>query len=92
MEGAATDGRVEMVHGRLEPGGIAERHAHDVEYQAMMVIGGACDVVLGDSAPVRARTGGVVRIPPGVEHQVVSLGPEDLELIIVYSPPIQRRP
>lgn len=92
VEAAATEGRFEMVHGRLEPGGVAERHAHDVEYQAMMVLGGACDVTLGDAAPVRAEAGAVVRIPPGTPHEVTSLGPEDLELIIVYSPPIARTP
>ena len=91
VEGEATGGRFEMVHGRLEPGGVADRHAHDVEYQAMMVLAGACDVVLGDAAPVRAEAGAVVRIPPGTPHEVTSLGPEPLELIIVYSPPIARK-
>lgn len=92
VEGAETGGRFEMVHGRLAPGGVADRHAHDVEYQAMMVLAGACDVVLGEAAPVRAEAGAVVRIPPGTAHEVTSLGPEDLELVIVYSPPLPRRP
>jgi quercetin dioxygenase-like cupin family protein len=91
VEGEATGGRFEMVHGRLAPGGVADRHAHDVEYQAVMVIAGACDVALGDAAPVRAEAGAVVRIPPGVAHEVTSLGPQDLQLVIVYSPPLARR-
>lgn len=91
VEGDATGGRFEMVHGRLAPGGVADRHAHDVEYQAMMVIAGACAVALGEADAVRAEAGAVVRIPPGVAHQVTSLGPEDLQLLIVYSPPLPRR-
>ncbi|MEM6742895.1 MAG: cupin domain-containing protein [Pseudomonadota bacterium] len=89
--GEATGGRFEMVHGRLAPGGVADRHAHEAEYQAMMVLSGACDVTLGDAPAVRAEAGALVRIPPGVAHEVVSLGPEDLQLVIVYSPPLRRR-
>lgn len=92
VDGEATGGRFEMVHGRLAPGGVADRHAHEMEYQAMMVLAGACEVTLGEADPVRAEAGAVVRIPPGVQHHVVSLGPEDLQLLIVYSPPIARTP
>ncbi|HKK37310.1 MAG TPA: cupin domain-containing protein [Paracoccaceae bacterium] len=86
----ATEGRFEMVHGRIAPGGVADRHHHEREYQAMYVLAGACDVALGEAAAVRAEAGAVVRIPPGLDHRVTSLGPEDLELLIVYSPPIAR--
>jgi len=80
----------EMVHGTIEPGGVAERHFHDVEYQAMYVLGGMADISLGDQTPERVGAGAVVRIPPGLTHEVKSLGPENLELLIVYSPPISR--
>lgn len=78
----------EMVHGRLEPGGHAVRHSHTDNYQAMYVLSGRCEVALGEDAPVICGPASVVRIPPGTEHEVTSLGPEPLELIIVYAPPI----
>ncbi len=80
----------EMVHGTLKPGGVAERHFHDVSYQAMYVLGGMAEISLGEQAPERVSAGAVVRIPPGLSHEVTSLGPDDLELLIVYSPPISK--
>ena len=81
---------VEMVHGTIKPGGVAERHFHDTEYQAMYVLGGMAEISLGDKSPEKIVTGSVVRIPPGLSHEVKSLGPDDLELLIVYSPPLSR--
>lgn len=89
-DAAETGGRFEMVHGRLAPGGHAARHAHAVEYQAMYVLAGAASVALGDAPAERVEAGAVVRIPPGLSHEVESLGPEALELILVYSPPLPR--
>jgi len=80
----------EMVHGMLEPGGVAHRHSHADEHQVIYVVGGAADVELGDDAAVRVDAGNVIRIPPGVEHLVTSVGAESLELIIIYSPPLKR--
>jgi len=80
----------EMVHGTLEPGGVAHRHSHADEHQVVYVMSGAADVELGEGAAVRVDAGSVIRIPPGVEHLVTSMGPESLELIIIYSPPLNR--
>jgi quercetin dioxygenase-like cupin family protein len=87
-----TQGSFEMVHGTLAPGGHAARHSHADAFQAMYILGGAAEVSLGDAAPRRCGPGDVVRIAPGLEHEVTSLGPEPLRLIIVYSPPISGRP
>ncbi|MCP5367996.1 MAG: cupin domain-containing protein [Hyphomicrobiales bacterium] len=83
-------GSFEMVHGTLAPGGTADRHHHEHEFQAMFVLAGRARVTLGSDAPVDCGPGHVVRIPPGLDHEVVSLGPEALQLAIVYSPPITR--
>ena len=83
-----TGGRFEVVHGTLAPGGHAERHCHDSAYQAMYVLAGSADVTLGDALPRRCGPGDIVRIPPRLGHEVRSLGPEPLRLIIVYCPPI----
>lgn len=85
----AAEGRAfELIHGRLDPGGAAARHAHGAVYQAIYVLAGAARVVLGDGAPVTCGARTVIRIPPGIEHEVTSLGPDPLELLIVYAPPL----
>ncbi len=85
---AAEDSGFEMVLGRVEPGGVAHRHFHDASYQAMYVTGGRCEVELGDEPVQICGPGTIVRIPPGLEHKVTSLGPEPLEVVLVYSPPV----
>ena len=50
-------GTFEMALGILEPGGTAERHDHDVEYQVLYVLEGLCDVELGDGQLVRRARG-----------------------------------
>jgi len=82
------NGRFELVLGKLEPGGVADRHSHAREAQVIYVRAGQARVVLGVDPPRLCGPETVIRIPPGVDHEVVSLGPETLELIIVYSPPL----
>lgn len=81
----------EMVHGRIEAGGIAQRHFHQSEYQAMYVLAGVAEISLDDGTPETVTAGSIVRLPPGLPHQVKSLGPDALELLIVYAPPLARR-
>ncbi|HEX9570023.1 MAG TPA: cupin domain-containing protein [Rhodospirillales bacterium] len=83
-------GNYELVIGTIEPGGIAGRHSHGKETQAMYVIAGAARVALGDAPPETHGPGTIFRIPPGLDHAVESLGPEPLRLLIVYSPPLPR--
>ena len=83
-------GAYEMVLGTVQPGGVAERHSHATESQAMYVIAGRAKVALGDDAGAEYGPGTIFRIPPGLDHYVESLGPEALQVVIVYSPPISR--
>lgn len=82
------NGRFELVLGRLEPGGLADRHSHAREAQVIYLRAGQARVTLGSDPPQLCGPETVIRIPPGVDHEVVSLGPETLELVIVYSPPL----
>jgi mannose-6-phosphate isomerase-like protein (cupin superfamily) len=84
-------GHFEMVLGEIAPGGVADPHAHDTEYQAMYVISGRAEVTLGDRPAVECGPGTMVRIPPKVMHKVVATGEEPLKLILVYSPPLPPR-
>jgi len=79
-----------MAHGTLKPGGVADRHFHDIQYQAMYVLGGLAKISLWVQASQNVGAGSIIRIPPGLTHEVKSMEPDDLELLIVYSPPISR--
>lgn len=81
-------GNFEMVRGVVQPGGEAEPHFHEKEYQVMYVISGNADVTLGADAPVICLPGTIVRIPPKLMHRVVAAGSEPLEVVLVYSPPL----
>lgn len=84
-------GGFELIHGEIEPGGVADRHHHDIEYQAMFVLSGTARVTLADDPPVDCAPGTIVRLPPKLDHHVLSMGPEPLKLLIVYSPPLPKR-
>lgn len=86
----AANGQFEMIHGQIEVGGKADRHHHDENYQSIFIIGGSASVQLGDDEAVTCESGAVVRIPPGVDHEVISLGPDPLRIVVVYSPPLSR--
>lgn len=85
---AEEGGGFELVHGTMDSGGEALRHSHAESYQAIFVTGGEAYVELGTDAGRRCGPGAIIRIPPGVEHFVKSIGNEPLEMVIVYSPPL----
>lgn len=81
----------EMVLGEIAPGGEARKHRHEVEHQAIYVLQGRARVTLADAPPVDCPPGAILRLPPGLDHHVLSLGPEPLKLLMVYSPPLPER-
>jgi quercetin dioxygenase-like cupin family protein len=82
----------EMVHGTLAPGGEASRHYHATETQVFYIVAGAADVALGEAPAERCGPGTVIRVPPGVVHEVVAVGAVPLEVIVLYCPPAGRSP
>ncbi len=81
-------GAFEMILGSIAPGGEAARHHHEREHQVIFVLEGGAEIELGDHAPVVCGPGTVIRIPPGLDHRIVSVGATALELIVLYSPPL----
>ena len=81
----------ELVLGRVDVGGLAERHHHEVEYQAIYVLSGMARITLGDDEPIDCGPGSIVRLPPKLDHQVVAIGDTQLEVVMVYSPPLPKR-
>lgn len=84
-------GHFEMILGEIAPGGVAERHAHDVESQTVYVLAGEAEAALGEEPPRRCGPGTVIRLPRGLAHEIRSVGREALRMIIVYSPPLLPR-
>ena len=78
----------EMVLGHVAPGGEASRHYHRTETQIVYILKGEADVALGDAAPRRCGPSTVIRIPPGLVHEVVTIGEATLECIVLYAPPL----
>jgi quercetin dioxygenase-like cupin family protein len=78
----------EMVLGHIMPGGEASRHYHTAEWQVVYIVKGEAMVCLGQEEPRRCGPGTVIRIPPGLAHEVVATGDEPLECLVVYAPPL----
>jgi mannose-6-phosphate isomerase-like protein (cupin superfamily) len=70
---------------------VAYRHADDREHQIIYVVEGGGEVALGGDAPVTCGPGTIIRIPPGLDHEVVNQGATPLKVLIVYSPPLPPR-
>jgi quercetin dioxygenase-like cupin family protein len=87
----AFNGAFELVLGELQPGGAADRHAHAAEHQCVYILDGEADVALGDEPTRRCGPGTIIRIPPGLEHEVTAVGAKTLRLIVLYSPPLPKR-
>ncbi len=81
-------GAFEMILGAIAPGGGAVRHHHEREHQVIFILEGLAQIELGEDAPVRRGRGTVIRIPPGLDHRIVSVGETPLKLIVIYSPPL----
>ena len=78
----------EMILGQVAPGGEASRHYHVDEAQVVYILKGAADVALGDDPPRRIGAGTVIRIPKGLAHEIVTVGDEALECLVLYAPPL----
>jgi quercetin dioxygenase-like cupin family protein len=78
----------EMIHGQIEPGGEASRHYHVDEAQVVYILKGEADVALGEDRPQRCGAGTVIRIPKRLAHEVVAVGSEPLEVLVLYAPPL----
>ncbi|HEX3861043.1 MAG TPA: cupin domain-containing protein [Stellaceae bacterium] len=78
----------EMILGQIAPGGEASRHYHVEEAQIIYLLKGEAEVALGDEPPRRCGPGTIIRIPKGLPHELVAVGDETLECIVLYAPPL----
>lgn len=70
------------------PGGSApEGHVHQAEEEVIYIVSGTGELITPEGS-VHLGPGTAVYIPPGLHHATVCHGPEPLELLSVFSPPV----
>jgi mannose-6-phosphate isomerase-like protein (cupin superfamily) len=68
-------------------GSAPEGHVHPAEEEVIYIISGTGELVTPEGT-IALTPGTSVYIPVGLHHATVSHGPEPLELISVFSPPV----
>ena len=79
---------VEMVLGVLEPGGVAERHTHDAQEQAVYILEGRALVEMGGSVKEEVGPGAACFFPAGMPHRFEAL--TAVKALVIYGPPLER--
>jgi len=72
---------------RVPPGGVIGWHQHATQTETVYVLAGDSTLTL-DETPVPFAAGQIVAIPPATRHTLVNGGPEIVELLCVFTPPI----
>jgi mannose-6-phosphate isomerase-like protein (cupin superfamily) len=72
---------------KVLPGNKIPRHHHAEEIETVFVLAGYSQLTLGD-IEVPFNAGQVVAIPKGLDHALVNMGQEPVELITFFTPPI----
>jgi len=76
---------VSLVH--VPPGREVGRHIHPTQVETVYLKSGKSILIVGDTeAPLEA--GQIVAIPIGAEHALRNVGPEPVELLAFFTPPI----
>ena len=72
---------------KVPPGGEVPRHLHVNEVETVYVLAGRSTLVLGE-AEMAFNRGQAVAIPKGLEHALINVGDEAVELITFFTPPL----
>ena len=74
---------------RVEPGGYSASHIDQARH-AFYILQGEGVVVIGEKT-WQVRSGSVVKIPPGIAHEVRNEGAAQLVFLTLYDPPRIRK-
>ena len=72
---------------RVPPSGVIGWHQHAAQTETVYVLAGHSTLTL-DETPVPFSTGQIVAIPAGLKHRLENAGPETVELLCIFTPPI----
>ncbi len=79
--------RLEVVHGTVEFGGQADRHAHPDIEQAIYYLEGNAEFEIEGKVEI-VGPNDFIYLPPGVSHRVTPLKGKPLVGIVIYAPPL----
>jgi quercetin dioxygenase-like cupin family protein len=84
-------GKLEVVHGTIEPGQGALPHAHPgIEQVCYMLKGRAVAEVGGERQEM--RPGDCCFFPADMPHVFTVVGDDTVEVLVIYSPPYEENP
>jgi len=69
------------------PGSAPPGHVHDAEEEVIYVVSGHGELRTSEGS-VPLEPGTCVYVPSGLRHATASYGPESLELVTAFSPPV----
>lgn len=70
------------------PGSKPEGHVHAAEEETIYCVAGRGRIV-AEGAGWEVEPGAIVHVPPNTFHATESDGPDDLELLCVFTPPVR---
>ena len=70
----------------MRPGAVAEKHVHPNNEHAYIILSGRGKITAGGKT-FNLEPNVVVFIPPGLEHETVTVGQETLRMIVILAPP-----
>jgi quercetin dioxygenase-like cupin family protein len=74
---------------RIEPGGMSASHV-DTGRHAFYILQGRGRITL-DMQAYELKPGSIVKVLPGVAHEMRNVGEEPLVMLALYDPPRQRK-
>jgi quercetin dioxygenase-like cupin family protein len=79
--------RLSMGVSIYEPGARPAGHVHEAEEETVYCVAGRGRLVCS-SGPAELEPGVAVHIPPGTFHSTEADGPDRLELLCIFTPPV----
>jgi mannose-6-phosphate isomerase-like protein (cupin superfamily) len=75
---------VTVLRNRIPAGAVNERHVHEDVEKVYYLLQGEAEIECGPWQQ-RAKAGDFIFFPAAIHHQIRSLGPEDLEFIVIQA-------
>jgi len=83
--------QIEVLHGTIEPGEGASRHAHPGIEQVCYVLDGEAEVEINGEC-ARIGPGDCCFFPADTMHRLVDTGDRPLKVLVIYTPPYGEDP
>ena len=82
---------IELLHGTIQPGDGAARHAHPGMEQVCYVLEGEAEIEI-EGERGRIGPGDCVFFPENAMHEVKVMGDRPMKILVIYTPPYGESP